>query len=1415
MDRKSVLRSLILEIRHGLEGGPDDDGNVVPGDLPRRLASIGVRTDRASVSVEELPHLSPEDRAARRVVDAFIEIRTAAGVSRADAVAEYVRGSAYSWANRLLALRCMEARGIVIDEVVLQKAAYGGRSLVHHRFAQRHPEQCGGEDEGLYAVLFAEFERQSRELPLLFDPRAADVALRPSTAAIRRCIALLSGTIAPQGQEAATDDAFVAPDVPGWAYQYWNVEEKDRVFERVSKVRGAKLEGRDIIPATCIYTEPYIVRFLVENSLGALWAGMHPESPLLKKWRYFVHGAERAPVAPHAVGDIAIIDPACGSGHFLVEAFDLLYDMYVEEGLVTDPAAICGLILERNLHGIDIDASAVQISALALYLKAKERAPEFRPRRVNLVATNVKLPAGKERIDAFLRKHPEDAPLRPALDAIFAGLEHADEVGALLPVENAVQRELDRIRAESEARRSDPKQQVLYAEVATPVQRTLPLDVPSPEAWRARTLDRLRDHFAGEARGDDLGAAFFGDAAGRGVGLVELLARRYDVVLANPPYMGSRNMGPTLKDFVKRHYDAGKRDLYAAFILRCTQLAADSGRVAMVTQQSWMFLGSFLDIRAVEEKEKKSSQRGFRGVLRDTTIETLAHLGPHAFSEVSGEVVSTVAFVLAKGAPQSDHRFTAFRLVGLKSPEAKDELLREAIAAGRLPTASKTSHKSISRPLQTRLLEIPQSPLCYWLRDRFFELLAGPTLGDVADVCQGLATADDARFVRFTWEVPLLEWGDPVRSRRWVPFEKGGGYGRWFGHHFWAVDWELEGARIRQTPGPRVQNDRHYFKTGWTYSVTAGGAVGFRVMEDAVFSAQSAGVIPTGKSAIGAVANARASSAAVRALTAQMYLRESYVGRLPQPVELPPDLHQFESACVAIKRLSVREDVLERTFEPQPVAGSSLTNAWVRHANAREAPEAWMLTLDAQIDQLVNDAMGLDRDDVAAVAAETGRASGSYALLSEHSAVPPVSIGDPASTAILGGLLLASTHAEATDAVRLAREALRELYMASSVGVSEHDNDGGDETSADEEAVPGTAGDQVPLPQECTLEVLADRLRIHPVSVYWLLCELREREAPTFNARIREFVAEHVAVLVLRAIGHRWPCDVELGAASPTWAARSGVVPVSQSGGDGTVVQRVRDALAAELGADRLTAIEHEFEQIVGASLVDWIGDGFLRWSIPRFRKRPIAWLLRSGIATGKAKTARTPMFACYVYFHGLDGDTLPSIRSEYVGPLRARFDVEHGTLDRLSMRTEEQDTRRAWLEAAIQELDDFDARLRQVIETGFASAAISDATAAEPLDRWTSRDGVAPAPETREAFVMQEGRYLPDVNDGVRVNIAPLQRAGLLAMDVLAKKDLDEAIADRARWRADERRWCREGKLRRPGWWAPTHGPGHLVDVS
>ncbi|MFH1148385.1 MAG: DNA methyltransferase [Pseudomonadota bacterium] len=667
---KSQLRSIVLNLRHVLEGRYDDRGVRHPGDLEERLAALGVRRDREAMPIEQLSHLSEEDHRARQIMDAFVQSQVKSGRAREEAIREFLQECAYTWANRLISLRCMEARGLV-DELILQKEGYGHRSLKHYRLARQNPELCAGEDDGLYAVLFAEFEERKQEgLPLLFHPDEPVIALRPGVAALKKCIQLLS----------APDEVFAAPDALGWAYQYWNTEEKDRVFAKVRTVKGAKIEKGDIIPVTQLYTEPYMVKFLVQNSLGALWMAMYPDSRLCESWAYYVRDADRAPVERKSLERVSFLDPCVGSGHFLLEAFDLLYAMYEEEGELDGPTEICEAILSHNLYGIDIDERSIQIAACALYMKAKEKDRDFRPKRINLVATNIHPGTDTDHLAAFLAKHPEDKPFQSTLRIIFDGLRHADELGTLLQIEEPVEKDFRFLKArEDERKTGPPKQEAIFREMEKPEQQPLPLGDLSYEEWKSGLLARLSAHFQEEFASADFSTRFFGETAGKGLSLFDFLSRRYDVVATNPPYMGSKNMGTIVKQHVESHFPAGKRDLYAAFILRCLELARpETGRVAMVTQQSWMFLRSFADLRALDEEKVKKAV-GFKGILRGTSIEVLAHLGEHAFHDSSAAGAFVVLFTLAKKAPANDHHLTAFRLIGPKSPEEKDRLLRQAL----------------------------------------------------------------------------------------------------------------------------------------------------------------------------------------------------------------------------------------------------------------------------------------------------------------------------------------------------------------------------------------------------------------------------------------------------------------------------------------------------------------------------------------------------------------------------------------------------------------------------------------------------------------------------------------------------------------------------------------------------------------
>ena len=703
---KDLLRTIVADLRDTLAGSADASGEWLRGDLDRELERLGIAADGASTPLDALPNPGPAERRARAAADAFIAAAAAAaavmppsgGKSRSTkppsggtaAREEFVERAAYTWINRLLALRAMESRGL-IEETLRSNLDYEGISEALYILRADAPQRCTGADGGWWAVIEDACRAQAAALPGLFDLDDPAAALRPSTPALLRCIEMVGA--APDGFTLdAADAAFADPDAIGWAYQFYQEAAKARVYAKLG--RGGKAASRsDIAAATQLFTEPYMVQWLLQNSLGRSYHEAYPDSRLPETWDYYIRqhpAGQRAPEHPRALEALDLIDPCCGSGHFLREAFDMFVAMYRERHPELSAARIVERVLEQHLHGIDLDPRAAQLAALTLYLRAWEvmredagnafallaASPTAHPTSlsINIAATPSGLSAGA--LQRHLKRNPGDRVMQPLLQGIFAALEQADILGSLL-------RPAEHIDAAIKNLQQPHTMQMDFDSDDAALRRTMTMLARSdPAELKCTLLERVAQSFRSEAgAGADVAAALFGREAAGGVRLLQLLDRNYAVVVTNPPYMGSGNMDMPLKKYVEQHYKPGKRDLYAAFILRCLELCRAEGRVAMITQQSWMFLRSFAELRALpEDKLAAAAKKGdYPGLLRAATIESLAHLGPNAFEEISGEVVQNAMFVLNNATPHPEDRIVAFRLVGLKSPAEKAGVLREAV----------------------------------------------------------------------------------------------------------------------------------------------------------------------------------------------------------------------------------------------------------------------------------------------------------------------------------------------------------------------------------------------------------------------------------------------------------------------------------------------------------------------------------------------------------------------------------------------------------------------------------------------------------------------------------------------------------------------------------------------------------------
>lgn len=669
--------------------------------------------------------------------------------------------AAYTWFNRIAAVRYMEVHDFLPSRVRMftRPAADGSWELG----SQAADEALDVEIEGADPVHIAELKQAGEDGPLfryLFLAQCAELSgcLPGVFQPVDACMALLlpANLMDPDGvigrMVGDIDEADWADvQVLGWMYQYYNSEVKDAFFASKAK------ETPDTIgPATQLFTPDWIVRYMVQNSLGRLWMLNNPASPLREQMEYYIEPDEAHEDFIKIGGpeDISLCDPACGSGHILVYAFELLAKMYLERGY--REREIPGLVLSRNLHGMEIDPRAAQIARLALAMCARELDRRFFGRGVQAdIAVLAPVALGEGDI-------PQGSALAKRKDLLDA-LAHLDEAGSLLA----------------------PGEGDLAA-----IREAIGL-TGDGGLFGSSSRERLQ----------------------RALSTCETLARRHDCVVANPPYMGSSSFGPFMSKWVKRSYPDVKSDLCTCFIERGFSLTKDRGYAAMITMQSWMFLGSFEKMRSA--------------LIEGKSILSMLHLGPRAFDAIGGEVVNVTADVVYNGRAACEGAYV--RLVDINGSEAKRQKALEAIQ-------NPDCGWFYRRDAET-FKQIPGTPIAYWASDALLDAFANAKqLNEYGKPRQGLATGENARFVREWWEVDdqkssysCCSLEESVSSAcKWFPYNKGGDFRKWYGNNECVINWENDGNSVREFSGSVIRNPDCYFRPSITWSKISSGSIAFR-----------------------------------------------------------------------------------------------------------------------------------------------------------------------------------------------------------------------------------------------------------------------------------------------------------------------------------------------------------------------------------------------------------------------------------------------------------------------------------------------------------------------------------------------------------------------------------------------------------
>lgn len=697
--------------------------------------------------------------------------------------------TAYTWFNRIIAIRYMEVNDYLPTRVRVLSSETAGKKEpdiitmapdnVDLNFTSREKDLIRDlkakqkMDEAFQLLFLKQCNELNKYLPKLFEKTSAGEL--DYTELLFSLSFIQSDGVVARLLEIDEEDFKDQVQIIGWMYQYYNTELKDDTFAKLKK--NVKITKERIPAATQLFTPDWIVRYMVENSLGRLYAQsntVQSEEHIVQMmgWKYYLPEAEQTEevqkklaqikqeqIANFNLENIKVLDPCMGSGHILVYAFDVLIQMYKNAGYNERDAAL--KIMQNNIFGLDIDNRATQLAYFALMMKGRQYDRRFFERNIEPNVYAIQESNGISEIS--INKVVSESAETYVAKYLINTFHDAKEYGSIIDVEP---KDYDALK------------------------NTL-------VAWK-QNHDATLENVLIETDVDDLIPL---------CQIAKVMSTKYDVVVTNPPYMGASGMGEHLSNFVKKNYPNSKSDLFAVFIEKCGSYAKKTGLISMITQHAWMFLSSYETLR-----EK----------LNARTTLNMAHLGARAFDEIGGEVVQTTAFVgLNKNI--ANYKATYKRLVDFAGEAEKE--------------AAFADETNTYFAQQENFAKIPGMPVAYWVSKEFLDTFENQKLGDTAYPKQGLSTADNNRFLRFWFEVNInklstnsLNISESIKSKaKWFPFNKGGEFRKWYGNLDYVINWFNEGNELKNFKNAAIRNSDFYFQHHVTWSKVSTGTIGFRL----------------------------------------------------------------------------------------------------------------------------------------------------------------------------------------------------------------------------------------------------------------------------------------------------------------------------------------------------------------------------------------------------------------------------------------------------------------------------------------------------------------------------------------------------------------------------------------------------------
>ncbi|WP_304266312.1 BREX-1 system adenine-specific DNA-methyltransferase PglX [Phocaeicola plebeius] len=793
---------------------------------------------------------------------------------------------AYTWFNRFSALRFMEVNGYLPSHVcVFTDEENNFKPQIISEAI--HLELDGLDMEKVYAYKEANDNDELYKYLLITQCNALNSVLPGMFQKIADYTELLfpdnllrEGSVAQQMIELIPEDDWKdAVQIIGWLYQYYNSEKKDDVFAALKK--NVKITKENIPAATQLFTPDWIVRYMVENSLGRLWLEGHPDvkeqllpteeeqsayvagnrDPEDTKWHYYLEEAEQEPEVQAQLAEIRkeytaltpdqlkVIDPCSGSGHILAYMFDVLMQIYESYGYTTREAVAS--IVENNLYGLDIDDRAAQLAYFAVMMKARQYDRRFFSRGIQ---PNVYAIAESNHVDSFALEYfcNGDAKLKKAMDTIISELHDAKEYGSILTV-------------------TQQDWSALYDRFAEITE-----DINMSRETALREILPL-------------------------VQVAEALAQKYDVVVTNPPYMGASGMNERLSQYVKEHFPDTKADLFSCFIERGFKLANVQGFVSMITMESWMFLSSFEKMR--------------QKIVNTHTIVNMVHM-PY----------------LGKGGTSLGINFGTAAVIFNKCycrnyNSQFDYICYYETDENGVPFAFPTVNERYKAAKATDFSKIPGSPVAYWVSEAFSDIFGFSTVADYGFAGIGMRTGDNNLFLRLWYEISKNNMAIACHNKeeqvavnkRWIPYNKGGDFRKWYGNNEYVVNWFNDGEEIKENTrkvypslgdnlGWKISNESFYYLPGVTWSGVTSSKNSFRAYGSGfIFDSGANGFFPTDTTKINvftAYLNSCVSQYVLNIINPTINTGAGTVKKIPiilsDNPEIPPKIEQLADDNVSI-----------------------------------------------------------------------------------------------------------------------------------------------------------------------------------------------------------------------------------------------------------------------------------------------------------------------------------------------------------------------------------------------------------------------------------------------------------------------------------------------------------------------------------